>query len=329
MKKKKILIAAIVVVVGIAIYLIINLRNHRDDGSMLLSGNVEITETNVGFKIPGRVIEIPVEEGSVVKEGDVLARLDGAELSSVVAQNRASLQEASARLSELKEGSRTQEIEQAKSNVIAQEAELKRVKQDYERADVLYKNGAISKAQFDAAKSAYDVRTATHRSAQEALSLAQEGARKGDIKIGEHRVEQAKAGLAVSETRSRDTVIYAPIAGVVLRKNVEVGETVSQGIPVFTIGDLKSPWIKVYVKEDKIGLIKLGQKAQISVDSYKDKTYEGVVSYISSEAEFTPKTVQTPEERVKLVFGVKIRIKNENDELKPGMPADVRIVLKP
>jgi len=329
MKKKKILIAAIIVVLGIAIYLIINLRNHRDDGSMLLSGNVEITETNVGFKIPGRVTEISVEEGSTVKEGDVLARLDGAELSSVVAQNRASLQETTARLSELREGSRTQEIEQAKSNVIAQEAELKKVKQDYERADVLYKNGAISKAQLDASKSAYDVRAATYKSAQEALSLALEGPRKGDIKIGEHRVEQAKAMLAASETRSKDTVIYAPISGIVLRKNVEVGETVSQGMSVFTIGDLKSPWIKVYVKEDKIGLIKLGQKAQISVDSYKGKTYEGAVSYISSEAEFTPKTVQTPEERVKLVFGIKIRIKNENNELKPGMPADVKIMLKP
>jgi HlyD family secretion protein len=330
MKKRRILIAAIVVVVGIAIYLVSSLGNHGDDGSMLLSGNVEITETNVGFKIPGRVIEIPVDEGSVVKEGDVLARLDGAELFSVVAQNRASMQEASARLSELKEGSRTQEIEQAKSNVIAQEAELQRVKQDYERADVLYKNGAISKAQFDTAKSAYDVRTAMHKSAQEALSLAREGARKGDIKIGEYRVEQAKAMLAATETRAKDTIIYAPIAGVVLRKNVEVGETVGQGIPVFTIGDLKSPWIKVYVKETKILQIKLGQKAQISVDRDKDKkTYEGVVSYISQEAEFTPKTVQTPEERVKLVFGVKIRIKNENDELKPGMPADVKIVLTP
>jgi HlyD family secretion protein len=329
MKKKKILIAIIVVAAGIAIYLISNLRNHWDDGSMLLSGNVEITETNVGFKIPGRIIEIPVEEGSVVKEGDVLARLDGAELSSVVAQNRASLQEASARLSELKEGSRAQEIEQARANVIAQEAELKRVKQDYERADVLYKNGAISKAQFDASKSVYEVSVATHKSAQEALSLSREGARKGDIKIGEHRVEQAQAALAAAETRSKDTVIYAPIAGVVLRKNVEVGETVSQGMSVFTIGDLKSPWIKVYVKEDKIGLIKLGQKAQISVDSYKGKTYEGAVSYRSSEAEFTPKTVQTAEERVKLVFGVKIRIKNENDELKPGMPADVKIMLQP
>jgi HlyD family secretion protein len=329
MKRKKTLIAALAVVVAAAIYLIINLGDHRDDGSMFLSGNVEITETNVGFKIPGRVTEIPVEEGSVVKEGDLLARLDGAELSSMVAQNRAFLQESSARLSELRAGARTQEIEQAKANVIAQEAELKKLKQDYERADVLYKNGAISKAQFDAAKSAYDVRAAMHKSAQEALSLAREGTRKEDIKMGEYRVEQARAMLAASETRSKDTVIYAPIEGAVLRKNVELGETVSQGIPVFTIGDLKSPWIKVYVKEDKIGLIKLGQKAQISVDSYKGKTYEGVVSFVSSEAEFTPKTVQTPEERVKLVFGVKIRIKNENDELKPGMPADVRIVLKP
>ena len=162
MKKKRILIAAIVVVAAITVYLIINLRNHRDDGSMLLSGNVEITETNVGFKIPGRVIEIPVEEGSVVKAGDLLARLDGAELTSMVAQNRAFLQESSARLSELRAGARTQEIEQAKANVIAQEAELKKLKQDYERAEVLYKNGAISKAQFDASKSAYDVRVAMH-----------------------------------------------------------------------------------------------------------------------------------------------------------------------
>jgi len=330
MKKKRILIAGVIVVTAIVIYLVYSMRNRGDDSTMLLSGNVEITETNVGFKIPGRVIEIPVEEGSVVKQGDVLAKLDGAELASAVAQAKASLQEASARLSELRTGSRSQEIEQAKANVIAQEAELKRMKQDYERADVLYKNGAISKAQFDASKSAYDVRVAMHKSSQEGLSLAQEGARKGDIRIGEARVEQAKAGLAASETRSKDTVIYAPISGVVLRKNVEVGETVSQGIPVFTIGDLKSPWIKVYVKETKILLIKHGQKAQISVDMDKDKkTYEGVVSYISSEAEFTPKTVQTPEERVKLVFGLKIRIKNENDELKPGMPADVKILLKP
>ena len=145
MKKKKILIAGIIIAIGIAIYLINN-------GSMLLSGNVEITETNVGFKISGRVIKLLVDEGSIVKAGDTLAELDGAELASLVAQNRASVQEAATRLLELKAGARSQEIEQARANVSAQEADLKKVKQDYERADVLYKNGAISKSQFDAAK---------------------------------------------------------------------------------------------------------------------------------------------------------------------------------
>jgi HlyD family secretion protein len=107
-----------------------------------------------------------------------------------------------------------------------------------------------------------------------------------------------------------------------------VGETLAAGAPVFTIGDLENPWIKVYVKEDKLGLVKLGQKAEVRTDSYPKKVYEGTVSYISSEAEFTPKNVQTQEERVKLVFGVKVKVKNENNELKPGMPADVKILVK-
>jgi HlyD family secretion protein len=161
------------------------------------------------------------------------------------------------------------------------------------------------------------------------LSLVNEGPRKEDIKIAEHRVEQNRAILAASEERFKDTSIYAPVAGIVLRKNVELGETVAPGVPVFTIGDLKNPWIKVYVKEDKLALVKQGQKATITVDTYKGKSYEGIVSYISSEAEFTPKTVQTREERVKLVFAVKVRAKNEKGELKPGMPADVNILLNP
>jgi HlyD family secretion protein len=132
----------------------------------------------------------------------------------------------------------------------------------------------------------------------------------------------------LSLERLNDSIIYARASGVVLQKNVEPGETVASGLPIFTIGDLSNPWIKVYVKEDKLGLIKLGQKAEITTDSYPGKKYEGTVTYISSEAEFTPKNVQTQEERVKLVFGVKVSVQNMNDELKPGMPADVKIVLK-
>jgi HlyD family secretion protein len=296
---------------------------------MVLSGNVEVTETNVGFKTPGRVVERLVDEGDKVKAGDLVARLDSAELTSIVNQNRASLQEATTKLAELKAGSRNQEIQQAKANLSAQEAELEKVKKDYERAEILYKNGAISASQFDAARSAYDSRAALRTNADETLSLVKEGPRKEDITIGEHRVEQARAALAAAEQRLRDTTIYAPVDGIVLRKNVEPGETIASGTPIVTIGALESPWIKVYVKEDKLGLVKLGQKAKITVDTYKGKSYEGVVTYISSEAEFTPKTVQTPEERVKLVFGVKIRVKNESGELKPSMPADVKIQVRP
>ena len=125
-----------------------------------------------------------------------------------------------------------------------------------------------------------------------------------------------------------DTRIHAPMDGVVLRKNVEVGETVGAGTPVFTIGNLMDPWVKVYVKEDKLGLVRLGQKASVTVDSLKNRSFDGTVTFVSSEAEFTPKTVQTDEERVKLVFGIKVKVANPGGELKPGMPADVRIPVK-
>ena len=131
-----------------------------------------------------------------------------------------------------------------------------------------------------------------------------------------------------AQVRLADTKLYAPVSGVILKKHSEAGETVAAGIPVFRLGDLESPWIKVYVKEDRVGQVKLGQRALVSTDSYRGKTYEGSVSFISSEAEFTPKNVQTQEERVKLVFAVKVKVKNVNDELKPGMPADVRLSVR-
>ena len=274
--KKRILIAGIGIVILIALFMTFRLRNKQDPGVLPVSGNVEVTEVNIAFKIPGRVVSLLTDEGRTVKTSEKIAVLDSAEYESQVNQNRAILRNA--------------------------EATLDKARKDYERADVLYKNGAISSQQMDAAKTANDV------------TLSQ--------------VQQAAAALRTFEVKLKDTVIYSPVSGVVLRKNVEAGETVSAGTPVYTIGDLENPWIKVYVKEGKLGLVKLGQKAEIRTDSYPGKIYEGTVTYISSEAEFTPKNVQTQEERVKLVYGVKVSVKNVNDELKPGMPADVKILLK-
>lgn len=328
MKKNVFLIILVLIIVGIVITVAQILKKQKDNGVMILSGNVEVTESNIGFKMPGRVAERLVDEGDKVKTGDLLARLDSAEVASLVLQSRALLEEATMKLAELSAGSRYQEIEGAKAQMNAQEAELEKVKKDYERSEILYKNGAISLSRFDAARSAYDARIALHRNALETLSLVREGPRKEEISIAGQRVKQARAALAASEERLRDTMIYAPSNGIVLRKHVEAGETVASGMPVVTIGDLEYPWIKVYVKEDRLGQIRLGQKAEVMVDTFRGKSYEGTVTFISSEAEFTPKNVQTQEERVKLVFGVKVRVKNINDELKPGMPADVRIELK-
>ena len=274
--KKRLLIAGGAIVIIALVFLAFRLGNKRDEGALVLSGNVEVTEVNIGCKIPGRVVALLTDEGLKVKKGDRIAVLDSAELQSIVAQNRAS--------------------------VGYGRAELEKAKKDYDRAQILFENGAISAQQIDAAKKSYEV------------SVSQ--------------LQQAEAALAAAQDRLKDTVIYAPVSGVVLSKNVERGETVSAGTPLYTIGDLENPWVKVYVKEDKLGLVKLGQKAEATTDSYPGKAYEGIVTYISSEAEFTPKNVQTQEERVKLVFGVKVSVKNISDELKPSMPADVRILLK-
>jgi len=275
MNKRFLVVAAVVLIIA-AILLVRYLRHERDDGTLLLSGTVEVTEVNLGFKAAGRLSALVVDEGQRVMKGDRLAELDSAEMKNIMAQNRAAVE--------------------------VVEAEQERSRKDYERAVALVEKEVIPPQQLDAAKKTYDA------------TIAQ--------------LRQTRAALAASQDRLRDMVITAPVSGVVLRKNSEAGETVAAGAAVYSLGDLENPWIRVYVKEDKLGLVKLGQKAEVMTDSFPNKTYLGIVTMISSEAEFTPKNVQTQEERVKLVFALKVSVKNENGELKPGMPADVKIILR-
>jgi HlyD family secretion protein len=328
MKKKIILIGILVAAVVAAVLLTSRFWNKSDDGVILLSGNVEVTKVDAGFKISGRVVELLTDEGLKIEKGQKLAVLDSEELRNMVTQSRAAVSEALTKLEELRAGSRPQEIAYASANMKAAEAEMVKARKDYERAERLFKQEAIAASQLDAFKSAFDSRAEQVKAAREQLSMLKEGPRKEVIRAAEDRERQAKAALSVMEKRFGDTVLYATVSGVVLKKNIESGEVVSPGTPVFTVGEVDDPWIKVYVKEEIIGLVKLGEKAAITVDSYPGKAYEGTVSYISSETEFTPKTVQTQEERVKLVFGVKVRVKNINQELKPGMPADVKIFIR-
>jgi HlyD family secretion protein len=274
--KKGLLIAGFVLAAGVMAALFIRFGNTHNKDTLILSGNVEVTEVNMGFKIPGRVQGLFTDEGRTVTKGEKIATLDSSEFESMVNQSKASKQNA--------------------------EAQFEKARKDYDRFTILYRDGVIASQQMDSAKTSYDV----------AVS----------------QLRLSRASLQTAEVKLKDSVLYAPLNGVVMRKNSEEGETVGAGTVVFTIGDLENPWVKVYVKEDRLGAVKLGQKAEVTVDSFPGKSYEGVVTSISSEAEFTPKNVQTREERVKLVFGVKVSVKNVNAELKPGMPADVKILLK-
>ena len=327
--KKKLIPVAVAVLLLVVLLFVVNRLRHREEGDNLkLSGNVEVTEMNLGFKTAGRIEQRLVDEGQRVKRNDKLAVLDSREIESQAAQAEAQLRESATRLAELVAGSRPQEVEQATAQAAQAEAELQKAKIDYERAKRLYGEEAISTDRMEAAKKAYDVAVSQHRRSIEGLSLVREGPRKEEIRAAEMRVQQVRAALQAAQVRLEDTVLYAPVDGVILKKYSEPGETVAAGTPVLKLGDIANPWIKVYVKEDRIGQVKLGQRAEVTTDSYPRKTYEGSVIYISSEAEFTPKNVQTQEERVKLVFGVKVKVTNVNDELKPGMPADVSISLR-
>ena len=274
--QKRVFIAVITIlaIAGVATYRY--LKNSRNDGTLPLSGTVEVTEVNVGFKAPGRIAELRAREGQRVVKGARLALLESAELRSIVEQGRAAVRNA--------------------------EAEYEKARKDHDRYLALSQDGAVSTQQLDTATKAHDV--------------------------ARSQLDQARAALRTAEVRLNDLTADAPVSGTVLSRNVEAGETVAAGAAVYTIGDLENPWVKVYVNETKLGMVKLGQKAQVFVDTFPGKAYEGRITYIASEAEFTPKNVQTQEERVKLVFGVKVSVTNVNDELKPGMPADVKIIMR-
>ena len=274
--KRTVISASIGIIAIAAVVLYQQVRTNRNDGALVLSGTIEVTEVDIGFKTPGRIARLLAEEGHRVKKGDRLAVLDSAELRSIVEQNRA--------------------------NVRSAEAEFEKARKDYDRYRTLAQDGAITSQQLDASRKAHDA----------SLSL----------------LDQARAALRTAEVRLDDLTVDAPVSGVVLSRNAEPGETVAAGVTVYTLGNLANPWVKVYVNETKLGLVRLGQKAQVSVDTFPGKVYEGEVTYIASEAEFTPKNVQTQEERVKLVFGMKVGVQNINDELKPGMPADVKINMR-
>lgn len=305
-------------------------RNNRaHKGDVMLSGNIEVVDAQLAFKLPGRVAERPVSEGQRVTSGQLVARLDDSEQVQELALRRAELAAARALLAELAAGSRPQEIAAAEATMRSTEAERDRAKLEFTRQQELLAKAAVAQREFETAQAQLKVSEARVGEAGERLKLVKEGPRAETIQQARARVEQATAAVALAQTRLDNTRLLSPLEGVVLSHNIEPGEYVSAGTPIATVADIAHVWVRAYLNQTDLGRVHLGQKVGVRTDSYPDKTYEGTIGFIASDAEFTPKTVQTAKERVKLVFRIKVDVANPNGELKAGMPADVVLSAAP
>ncbi len=344
-----------------------------------VTGNMEATQVDVSAKIAGRVLSLRVREGDRVTEGQLLVRLDDAELKAEVERAEAALKSteaqlrdllagarreeieearatadrAQSQLNDLLAGSRREEIEQAREAVRSAEATRVWTERDFKRAQELFAKELIAMQEVDRARQAYEVAVAQERSARANLQLVEAGPRRDQIEAAraqlkaarDHldlllagprpwqveaargQVTQARAALDLAGSRLREGTIVSPINGVILRKNLEAGEMANPGVSILTLVDPTDLWLRAYVPETDIGRIKVGMAARITIDAYKDRTFTGKITEIASEAEFTPKNVQTKKERVNLVFRIKIAVDNPEGFLKPGMPADADILL--
>jgi HlyD family secretion protein len=299
------------------------------NNAIRISGNIEATEVNVGFKISGRIMTLSAQEGDWVEKGKVLATLDEEDLRQRLAVARATVRSAQARLSKLLAGARPEELREAEAALRQAQYDLDNRRAQYERFKPLFERGVIAKDAFDNAETAFKVAKASVDKATENYQLVKEGPRKEDIEDARFQVEQARASLKLAETQLSYTTLFSPLSGVVLVKSSEIGEVVNPGTSVLTLVDIENVWLKGYIPETDLGKVKWGQEVSVTTDLQPQKEYKGKISFISSQAEFTPKNIQTEKERVTLVYRIKVDLPNPARELKPGMPADGRILLTP
>ncbi len=257
-----------------------------------------------------------------------LANLDNEDLRQRFELAQATLRSAQARLTKLLTGSRPEEIREAEAGFQQAQFDFGNKKAHYERMQVLFEKGVIPKETLDNAETGFKVARAAMQRVKENYQLVKKGPRNEDIEDAKAQVEQAQASLRLTETQLSYTGLHSPISGVVLVKSGEIGEVVNPGTSILTLADIENVWLKAYIPETDLSRVKWGQEVTVTTDLRPQKVYKGKISFISSQAEFTPKQIQTEKERVTLVYRIKIDIPNPERELKPGMPADGKILLK-
>lgn len=291
------------------------------------SGTVEATESVISSQAAGKIVNIIKDEGAQVFIGDTIVIIDHEVLDIQLKQMIANREIAKAQLDLLIIGARKEDIIQSEQVLNQAEVNFDIAKSDKERMEILIKANTISQKQYEDATARFNIAQAQLNAAKENFNKIKNIARPEEVIQARANYQKAEAAVESINKNIRDCYVVSPINGFVIKKFVELGETVSMLSSLFKIADLSKVKVTIYVSETELGKIKLGQKAEIKVDSFPEKSFEGKVIFISPEAEFTPKNIQTKDERTKLVFAVKIEIPNPQQELKTGLPADVKIIL--
>lgn len=300
----------------------------REQEKIVLSGTIEARDAELASRLGGRVVEVHAREGERVRGGQVLLTLDRGPATAAVAEAAAVLAEARARLLELAHGTRHQEIERGRARAEAARAEARDAEATFRRGRKLFRQGVISAQEFDRLKAAHEAADARLREALERLALLEEGPRPEQIAAARAAVKRARAALRRAKLDLEEATVKAPWQGIIEVLDLEPGDFVAPGVPLVTLADPKRLWVRAYVPENLLGWVPLGAEAFVTVDSFPGRSYRGRVEFVATEAEFTPRNIQTREDRALQVYGIKVALV-EREGLKAGMAAEVTLERAP
>ncbi|MBL1292569.1 MAG: efflux RND transporter periplasmic adaptor subunit [Thiotrichales bacterium] len=326
-KKTVFLVIVPLAAAAVAVFLSQSQHEQGDAQTLHLYGNVAIREAQLAFNSSEHIAEIHVQEGDHVSKGQLLAHLHTELLEAQRDEVKAVLLAQQQMVAKLEAGSRPQEIRKAQAELKAARATAKAAVDSYKRKAQLLERKLASPEDVENARSLADAAAARMEAAQQALALLQAGPRKEDIAVARAQLAAREAGLVLARQRLEDANLYAPADGIIRNRILEPGAMAFPQTPVLTLAFINPVWVRAYLPEPALGQVALGAKALIHTDSYPDKVYQGWVGYISPSAEFTPKNVQTPELRTRLVYSVRIYACNPQGELRLGMPVTVTIAL--
>ncbi|MGD0960485.1 MAG: secretion protein HlyD [Methylomonas sp.] len=319
---KKIISVVIILLAGAVLAWVYRCHEAGTDKTLVLYGNIDIREVNLGFRVSGRLAKLEFDEGDKIKSGEMIATLDDEPYRNQAASAKAQVQSLRARLKLRQTGNRPQEIAQARSLVREREATAANAKRLLERSEKTLDAKGISAQDRDNADANYREAVARLASARENLDLLEAGFRVEDISQAKADLAQAEAALASAELQVKDSILTAPADGVILTRAQEAGAILQAGATVFTESLQNPVWVRAYVHEPDLGRIHPGSKVQVYTDTRQDKPYSGQIGFISPRAEFTPKTVETTQLRTSLVYRLRIVVENADEALRQGMPAE-------